>query len=50
MSFAFTVSKEKEEESKSAHSGLRWWSSVSLPTVITSAKHLGNIFSGSAQR
>ena len=44
--FAFIgmVSKEKEEESKSAHSGLRWLSSVSLPTVITSAKHLGDVF------
>ena len=41
---------EREEESKSAHSGLRWWSSISLPTVITSAKHLGDAFSNSAQR
>ena len=48
--FAFIVSKEKEEEIKSAHSGLRWWSSVYLLTVITSAKHLGDVFSGSAQR
>ena len=48
--FAFVVSKEKEEESKSAYSGLRWWSSISLPTIITSAKPLGEGFSGSAQR
>ena len=35
---------EGEGESKSAHSGLRWWSNLSLPTAITSAKHLGDFF------